>query len=152
MTLEFSPFETVYYFTPMSSFLMLCAFSVFELPSLVLSGNFHFIFDNFHLFILCGVFGFLVNLLSFFVVQTTNSVTLKALAVSRNAGLVVFCVLFLGDEISSLQTFGYTCSLLCFVWYNQVRFTNPRKKRKEGDDTKKDLIGKEMKIIEENEE
>eukprot|EP00009_Paramoeba_aestuarina_P010017 CAMPEP_0201542878 /NCGR_PEP_ID=MMETSP0161_2-20130828/72273_1 /ASSEMBLY_ACC=CAM_ASM_000251 /TAXON_ID=180227 /ORGANISM="Neoparamoeba aestuarina, Strain SoJaBio B1-5/56/2" /LENGTH=226 /DNA_ID=CAMNT_0047950567 /DNA_START=1001 /DNA_END=1678 /DNA_ORIENTATION=+ len=46
------------------------------------------------------------------------------LALARNAGLVLFCATFLGEEVTTLQLLGYSLTLGCFGWYNHIRM-NP---------------------------
>ena len=39
----------------------------------------------------------------------------------KNAALVVFCVVFLREQVSSLQGTGYTVALLGFSWYQYIK-------------------------------
>mmetsp|Transcript_37892 Transcript_37892/g.59909 ORF Transcript_37892/g.59909 Transcript_37892/m.59909 type:complete len:187 (-) Transcript_37892:61-621(-) len=99
---NFTVFETLYFFTPASSFLMILAFFFFEFKYFTLAHDLSSLIDKLPVFFVCGFFGFLVNILSFCVVQITSSVTLKMLALARNAGLVLFCAFFLGEDVTHL--------------------------------------------------
>jgi len=46
---------------------------------------------------------------------------LKLLGTARNAGLVLFSAVFLGEEITPLQGFGYALSLAIFGLYNYYK-------------------------------
>ena len=72
-----------------------------------------------------------VQFLTFLVIQLTSSVTLKVLGTARNAGLVVFSFLFLGEIVSWLQGIGYSISLLAFGAYNYFHMQAPPKKTSE---------------------
>ena len=65
--------------------------------------------------------GFAVNVASFLVIQRTNSTTLKLMGTARNAGLVLFSWMFLGDKITGMQCFGYSITLIFFGLYNYFK-------------------------------
>lgn len=46
---------------------------------------------------------------------------LKLMGTARNAGLVLFSALFLGENLTSTQTFGYSVCLLFFGLYNYYK-------------------------------
>lgn len=52
----------------------------------------------------------------------------QVLAVARNAGLVLFCAVFLHESITLLEAFGYTVALSAFCYYNYLRMTAPKTK------------------------
>jgi hypothetical protein len=62
---------------------------------------------------------------TFLVIQLTSSVTLKVLGTARNAGLVVFSFLFLGEVVTWLQGVGYMLSLVAFGFYNYFKMQKP---------------------------
>ena len=49
-----------------------------------------------------------------------NSVMLKALGTARNAGLVLFCAVFLGETVTEVEVLGYAVALSAFVFYTKV--------------------------------
>jgi hypothetical protein len=118
---KLSVFESLYYLAPAGLLWMIIAIIFFELDDLIKDDAWSIIVNNAGMFVLAGVLGFLVNILSFFVIQVTSSVTLKVLATARNAGLVLFCALFLSEAVTGMQFFGYSLSLGCFVWYNAIK-------------------------------
>jgi len=73
------------------------------------------------LFLLSASLGFFVNICTFLVIKSTNSVTLKVLGTARNAGLVVFSAGLLGEHVGALELAGYSCSLGFFALYNYYK-------------------------------
>ena len=53
---------------------------------------------------------------------------LKIVSVARTAGLVIFCSVFLHEEITLIEAVGYGISLLGFVWYNVIRYREGQQK------------------------
>lgn len=70
------------------------------------------------LFLSSAALGFGVNLCTFLVIKSTNSVTLKVLGTARNAGLVLLSAWLYNERITSLESFGYAISLAAFAAYN----------------------------------
>ena len=60
---------------------------------------------------------------TFLVIKTTNSVTLKVLGTARNAGLVLVSAWLYDEKISAMQGAGYAISLLAFAAYNYFKIT-----------------------------
>ena len=52
---------------------------------------------------------------------TSHQVMLKLMGTARNAGLVLFSAIFLGDEITATQAFGYAICLFFFGLYNYYK-------------------------------
>lgn len=48
---------------------------------------------------------------------------MQVLGTVKNAGLVIFCVIFLGEEVTSLQGLGYSIALAGFTWYQLVKMS-----------------------------
>lgn len=119
--LKFSPIEGLYYLAPAAIICMIPGILFFEYAQMVETDFVKALTDNIVLLTLAGVLGFVVNTLTFFVIQYTSSVTLKVLAVARTAGLVLFCALFLNETVTVLEAIGYCISLSCFVWYNFIK-------------------------------
>ena len=92
-----------------------------ELPRLVREGKFGLIAEHPDLFALSFVLGFVVNVASFLVIKRTSSLMLKLLGTARNAGLVLFSAIFLGEQITALQAFGYLVCLYAFGLYNYYK-------------------------------
>lgn len=55
--------------------------------------------------------GFLLNLLAFAVIKLTGSVTQKVLGTVKNVLLVIFSVMFMGEQVSWRQWLGATPNL-----------------------------------------
>ena len=72
-------------------------------------------------YLLAMALGFAVNIASFLVIKRTSSVMLKLMGTARNAGLVLFSAVFLGDTITPMQTAGYGLCLAFFGLYNYFK-------------------------------
>ena len=75
-----------------------------------------------HWFALAAVVAVLVNTSSFLVIQRTNAVMLKLLAIARNALVVCSGIALYGDRITPVQLFGYVVTLFFFVVYTVLQF------------------------------
>jgi Triose-phosphate Transporter family len=118
---NFTVFEGLYYLTPAAFFWLILAVLVFESQTMVNRGAIRYVYHNADYFLLCGCLGLGITFVSFYVLQLTSSVSLKALALGRNAGLVLFCGFFWGEILAPVELVGYFFSLSCFGWYNQIR-------------------------------
>lgn len=111
-----------YYMAPISALWLFTAASITELPRAALGTDWSharaLIHNEPQLFIASAVLGFGVNLCTFLVIKTTNSVTLKVLGTARNAGLVLFSAMWYHETITRLEALGYCISLLAFAAYN----------------------------------
>jgi hypothetical protein len=47
--------------------------------------------------------------------------SVQVLGTVKNAGMVVFCVIFLAEKVTSLQGAGYSVALLGFSWYQYIK-------------------------------
>ena len=72
-------------------------------------------------FCLAASLGFCVNMAAFLVIKNAGSVMLKVLGTARNAGLVVFGAMVLGEAITPVELLGYALSLTAFGAYNYFR-------------------------------
>ena len=66
-------------------------------------------------------FSVAVNILSMVIIKHISSVMLKLIVITRNAVLVLYSVIFIGDDISELQLLGYSISIVSFVVYSYSR-------------------------------
>lgn len=107
---------------PVSALWLCSAAMLMELPKAALPAHrphaLALIHSEPQLFIASAVLGFGVNLCTFLVIKTTNSVTLKVLGTARNAGLVLFSAMWYHETITRLEALGYCISLLAFAAYN----------------------------------
>jgi len=119
--LKFPAMEGLYYMAPICSFWMFGLAIFIELPAALREDAFKLIPQHPSHFALAVVLGFAVNIASFLVIKCTSSVMLKLMGTARNAGLVLFSALFLGEEITSLQALGYVLCLIFFGMYNYFK-------------------------------
>jgi len=119
--LKFPALEGLYYMAPICTFWMWGVASFTELPRAHARGAFDIVAANPTTFALAAALGFLVNIASFVVIKRTNSIMLKLMGTARNAGLVLFSAVFLGDTITPTQVFGYGVCLTFFGVYNYYK-------------------------------
>lgn len=124
--LKFGVVEGQYYFAPASALCLLGVAAVHEMPTIYARGDYAVIGQHLHLFVLAGTLGLGVQYLSYLVICTTNATTLKVLGTARNAGLVMFAVVFRGEVVTTLQFLGYAVALLGFAGYNYVKIEESR--------------------------
>mmetsp|Transcript_18047 Transcript_18047/g.41486 ORF Transcript_18047/g.41486 Transcript_18047/m.41486 type:complete len:113 (+) Transcript_18047:169-507(+) len=109
---------------PISALWLFGTAAFMELPRARRSHAWATVVDQAPLFALSASLGFFVNICTFLVIKATNSVTLKVLGTARNAGLVVFSTLFLGEQVGLLELVGYSLSLFFFALYNYYKYYN----------------------------
>merc|ERR1719233_2218593 len=115
--LKFSALEGLTYFAPTALTWMIGLIVFHELPQFIDNQAMLIVFDNLHLFALCFVLGFFVNVAGFLVMKTTSVVTLKILAQIRNIVLILVNVVFWKEIVTSFQALGYSVTLVGFAWY-----------------------------------
>lgn len=116
----------LYYMAPAGAICILALMVVYELRPMLDNGAFWTIHNNPAHFLGASALGFILNILSFMILKESSAVLLKGISVLRTAALVLFCVTFLGEEVTMRQFVGYIVSLLCFVWYNALRMDATR--------------------------
>jgi hypothetical protein len=135
---KFTIVDAVLYITPAGFFWLQLGSCIYEYPEMHETGAFQRITTELPIFMACSLLGFAVNTAGFCVIQTTGAVTLKVLGTARNAGLIVFCWVFLGETITGLEGVGYIGALTAFSYYSKLQLD---KKRVEAssDNTKVDV-------------
>jgi len=118
---KFGVIEGQYWLAPASAVSLMGLSALTEFHTIYSEGKISIIFSEPMFFFLSATLGLFVNLSSFLVVQTTNSVTLKILGTVRNAGLVVFQVIFAGETITTQQFFAYALTIVAFGFYNYFK-------------------------------
>ena len=101
--LKFGVIEGQYVLAPASAFWLFAASAFYELPTMIKNNAFTIVGDNIGLFFVASFMGIAVNFLSYLVIQSTSSLTMKVLCLSR----ILFCVL----KYHYLHTHTHTLSL-----------------------------------------
>ena len=109
---------------------------VVEAPVMLRAGSALLVSRHPMLFLVSGAAGAAVNYSSFLVVKHTSAVTLKALTMTRNAGLVLVAAVFMGEQITRTESVGYVSLVACFCAYTNVKM----KERASGNDDITPLI------------
>jgi hypothetical protein len=117
--------EGQYFIAPISALWLFSASAIMELPRAMEPINWRRAVATLHadpmLFLSSAALGFGVNICTFLVIKSTNSVTLKVLGTARNAGLVLVASWMYNEHITRLEATGYGISLLAFGAYNYYK-------------------------------
>ena len=81
--------EGQYYMSPISALWLFSAAGVSELPRALRKHALDIPLHAPAIFVASAALGFAVNIATFLVIKSTNSVTLKVLGTARNAGLAI---------------------------------------------------------------
>jgi len=122
---KFSIVEALMFITPAGAMWLTMGSIVFELEDMVVDGASAIVSAQFIKFVAAGCLGFIVNTAGFLVIQTSGAVALKVLGTARNAGLIVFCAVFMGEHITALESCGYVVALTAFSYYSYLQLTKP---------------------------
>lgn len=123
--LHFSVIEGQYILAPATALSLIVASLVFEGPAIVENDSFSIMLNNPVTFFFAATLGLAVNLLSMAVVKVTNSVTLKVLGTARGVGLVLYGIVFFGEEVTAQEAAGYALTLVGFALYTKAKTTEP---------------------------
>lgn len=129
--LKFPAIELQYYRAPACAAVLLVAAGFTEFREIYETGKISRMIENIHLFLLQSFLGFAVNIVNSLVIKISNSVTLKVLAVVRNAALVFINMFFFGEVVTGRQFSGYGVLLVAFAMfqhYRRVQFGQAKKK------------------------
>eukprot|EP00466_Bigelowiella_natans_P017411 jgi/Bigna1/48853/estExt_Genewise1.C_330020 len=128
--LKFKAIELQYYRAPCAALTLLVAALFMEANKIYETGALTRVYDNFHIFLLQAFLGFAVNIVNTLVIKITNSVTLKVLAVVRNACLVIVNMMFFGEVVTGRQFAGYGVLLIAFAMFQKFRRAESAKAKK----------------------
>ena len=115
--------EGQFWMSPISALWLFSAAAVSEVPRALRHHALYIPASAPGLFVLSAALGFGVNIATFLVIKTTNSVTLKVLGTARNACLVLVSAYWYAEEITPLEGAGYVLSLICFGFYNYAKIS-----------------------------
>jgi len=129
--LKFKAIELQYYRAPCAAVVLFCAAASMEFEKIYETGAYMRVYENIHFFLLQAFLGFAVNIVNTLVIKITNSVTLKVLAVVRNACLVFINMAFFGEVVTGRQFVGYGLLLVAFTLYQKFRREDAAQKKHE---------------------
>lgn len=135
---KFHPFEGLMYLAPATAFWLAIGSLITELPRMLQDNALAVIMTNPIKFIAAPVMGFGVNLLSYIVIQSASSLTLKVIGTVKNAIVVLLGVVLLQESISATQLFGYGISVAAFYWYQDIKTRQIRQESFTGGATPKE--------------
>lgn len=119
--LKFGIIEGQYFLAPAGALCLFAASAMLEFRTILDKGGFYLILSHPWMFLGAAFLGLGIQFLTFLVIQTTGSVTLKVLGTARNAFLVVVSVYFLDELVMPIQFCGYFLSLAFFALYNYFK-------------------------------
>jgi len=118
--LRFDLVETLYYITPTSAVFVLLSAVFLEFPFMT-QEDFDIIRNNRDAFATSCLFALSTNMINTFVIQFSGALVLKLTATARNAMLVLFNALVMGEVVTEMQFKGYSISLAGFLAYNYIK-------------------------------
>ena len=110
--------EGLYYMAPISTFFLLVAASFIEFPKMIYQEKYKIFLSHPGHFALSIVLGAMVNYMGSWLIQLTNSVTLKVLNIARSTCLIIYSVVVYNEEITNTEFVGYALCVLFLVAYN----------------------------------
>ncbi|KAL1504224.1 hypothetical protein AB1Y20_010633 [Prymnesium parvum] len=123
--LKLEAVESLYYTSPICV-LWLGAALLFEVPTAYREGKLGLALVHPGMFLGSCLAGFLVNIAGSLLTKRTSAMTLKTMTMARNAALVLFSALCMGETITALEATGYSLLLLFFVSYSVVKANEPK--------------------------
>lgn len=103
--------------SPMSTSLVLLASSLLEWRSMLEQGGTRIVRENPWCFASACASGIVINATTTLIVSRVSALSMKSMAMARNAMLVVFAAVVMGEEVTAVQLLGYCGMLVCFVAY-----------------------------------
>eukprot|EP01034_Spumella_vulgaris_P031426 gene31426-38813_t len=119
--LKFGVVEGQYVLAPASAFWLFLASFIYESKAMYEKDAFGIITNNIPIFIIASFMGIGVNYLSYLVIQSTSSLTMKILGTARNVMVIIIGVLFYAEVITLHEGLGYLVALVGFVGYNLAK-------------------------------
>ena len=117
----FHPVEGLMYLAPACSAWLLLGSALLELPAMRAEGALALVAARPAAFAVAAATGFAVNGLAYAVITRASSLTLKVLGTVKNAGVVWWGVLVLGEVVTPVQGVGYAISMGGFLAYNRAK-------------------------------
>lgn len=117
--LKFNVFEGLYVLAPASAMWLSVATLIVEVPSMLGRGDAFYdgVAELVPVLVLSGTMGVCVNIVSYYLIQLTSSLTLKVITTIRNVGVVFIGIIFFNETVTNTQFVGYTVALLGFLSY-----------------------------------
>ena len=78
------------------------------------------------LVLVSGMMGCMASVLTYWIVSQIGGLSLKALVCARSVALVLFCVMFRGDSLTSQGYIGYSVSILGLMFYHMGGYAYSR--------------------------
>ncbi|KAL3925170.1 MAG: hypothetical protein SGPRY_003711 [Prymnesium sp.] len=123
--LKLEAVESLYYTAPVCVLWMSVAL-LFEVPTAYREGRLGLVFVHPGMFLGSCISGFLVNIAGSLLTKRTSAMTLKTMTMARNAALVLFSALCMGETITLLEASGYSLLLVFFIAYTIVKASEPK--------------------------
>lgn len=117
----FHPLEALRVLAPACAAWMLAAAAATEAPRMAAEGKFSVMTGHPWHFAAAGLAGFATNAASFGVVNLSSALTLKVLAICKDAALVAFGAAVLREAVGFGQAAGYAVSLCGVALYTWIK-------------------------------
>ena len=115
--MKFGLIEGLYVMTPATLFFLALAIFMFERDALNSGDAIHKIMAHPHRYLVAAMLGFIVNTLTYAVIKSAGSLTLKVCGQAKNALVILSSMYLFKAQVSWTQVLGYSLSLLGFAVY-----------------------------------
>jgi len=114
---KFGTVEGLYVMTPATLVFLTLGVFVFERDVLNTGHGWQKLVARPHAYMAASLLGFLVNLLTFAVIRTSGSLTLKVCGQLKNLVVILSSIYIFGSMVSISQAIGYSISMIGLVMY-----------------------------------
>jgi drug/metabolite transporter (DMT)-like permease len=109
--------EGLYIMTPGTLFFLAFAIFIFERDGLRSGDIIHKVVARPHEYLTAASLGFIVNFLTYAVIRSAGSLTLKVCGQAKNALVILSSIYLFHSKVSWTQALGYSLSMLGFLMY-----------------------------------
>ena len=126
--MRFNVFESLVYLSPVTgTILLFLSLSTEWEGMLAPGGGFDKVLAKPGLYLTATVMSFLVNLFTYLAIMSSSGLTFKVVGCVKNAALVIFGVMFMGEHVTLAQGIGYAVSIGGFLMYTYVKMQRGNK-------------------------
>jgi hypothetical protein len=129
--LRYNVFETLVYLSPVTGTILLVLSLSMEWEGMTApGGGFDKILASPGLYSAAMAMSFLVNMFTYLAIMHSSSLTFKVVGCIKNAAVVLFGVMFMGEHVSVFQAIGYAVSVAGFMIYTVVKMNRQAETRR----------------------
>jgi drug/metabolite transporter (DMT)-like permease len=110
--------EGMFYFCPATLVFLTIFTAILEGDKLFNAEHIQVVHEYWYLFCISACLGFLVTLSGLGVVQNAGATLFKAMSQIKNACIILFAVIFYGEQLTWMEVGGYGIAIVGFVLFN----------------------------------